>query len=54
MSAQEVGEHDPMVFAGSMLGVWIECECGWISPGYYTETNALKAHEKHVSKVVTP
>lgn len=52
MSAQEVGEHDPMVFeGGSMLGVWVECECGWISPSYYTEATALKAHAKHVEKV---
>lgn len=57
MSAQTavtVGDHDPMVFeGGSALGVWVECECGWISPSYYTQTNALKSHDRHVVKATS-
>ena len=50
MSGQQIGEHDPVVMEAPRLGIWIECECGWISPSYHTDANALKAHAKHVER----
>lgn len=45
--SEAIGDHDPIVMQG-MGGVWVECECSWISPSYYTEDTALRAHAKHV------
>ena len=55
MSETTVGAHDPMVFYGTVfgspLGVWVECECGWISQSFFTERPALLAHSRHVEAV---
>lgn len=50
MKTEKVGAHDPMVFGGT-LGIWVECECGWIGPGCFSEFSALAAHGQHVSSV---
>jgi hypothetical protein len=53
MSAETVvGNHDPIAMTAPGLGWWVECECNWISASYFSETSALKAHEKHVEKAV--
>lgn len=47
----KVPSHYPIPMYGSNLGHWIECECSWISPSYYTPDTAMKAHQKHVQAV---
>ena len=52
MNDVTIGEHDPMVFqGGSHIGVWVECECSWISNSFSSAAYALKAHAKHVERV---
>lgn len=51
MSTETVDAHDPMVFQSGALGIWVECECGWIGPGCFSEFSALSAHGQHVSSV---
>lgn len=51
MSTETVDAHDPMVFQSGALGIWVECECGWIGPGRVTENLALAAHARHVEGV---
>src|SRR4051794_26495049 len=59
-AAVEVNPHEPYEQAlrgsgfGSIdLGVWIECECGWIGPGRHTEDRARDDHAFHVHLVTT-
>ena len=48
-----VGPHDPIFLSTPRLGHWIECECGWISPGFYLPSRAVEAHQRHVAEVTS-
>ncbi len=49
--SEMVAPHAPVVMRGGQLGVWVECECGWVGPGHYTESGALLAHARHVDRL---
>lgn len=52
MGKLEVGPHDPIVLSG-MGGVWVECECGWISPSFFSVAGAENSHERHVARAAS-
>ena len=49
--APYVMRPDPVGPLTASLGVWVECECQWISHSYPTEAQALKAHSYHLAKL---
>lgn len=48
---QYIGDHDVVAHSAPGMGVWIECECGWIGPSRASEREAFKTHAAHVGKV---
>jgi hypothetical protein len=62
-TALEVNPHEPYLFNGipegspvgrMNLGIWVECECGWIGGNNTTSgEKALASHAFHVHLVTT-
>lgn len=58
----EVDSHEPYLMGHTPgekfgvvlnLGIWVECECGWIGPSTDSRVKALQAHSFHKHLAVT-